>query len=103
MIMSLQEVGQAAVKGRLKCVVVSAGAFFTESGLLVKYLKEMLAGPESSHTQLLPNNQPVSVCDFICAGLCILVYYARVYLHLQSYCGTHHLCVSLCVCWGLFV
>lgn len=44
---------------RLKCVSVLEGTSFTESVPLVKQLKEMFTGPESSHTQLLPNNQLV--------------------------------------------
>lgn len=51
---------------KLKCVCVSEATSFTESALLVKQLKEMLSGPESSHTQLLPNNQPVWVSPHMC-------------------------------------
>lgn len=102
-------------KEKLKCVCVatmSAGDSFTESGLLVKQLKEMFTGPESSHTQLLPNNQLVCVCvcDFIFAGSCILVMkclYVLVFAPSLVYLGTelHLTCAFLCVCVcsGLFV
>jgi len=43
---------------------VSAGVSLTDSGLLAA--KEMSTGPESSHTQLLPNNPPACVCVCVC-------------------------------------